>query len=579
MFNSKKTRLFPLVDNGTKKSSESKTTSAFINVGLENAAKTTSLGNGAVKYTTTNNDFVDQFGKLSNFLKKREYAEVDKDMQLLFSQNKSKAIKFMLYTRLVTRVVQLPNGEKTETSQRGQGLKHEGIFRMIWLGVNQPELFKQNLALFISAGSWKDVITMLSYDLEYNGWEGRKLDWDFLGKVILGGLENPNTSELVKKYLPQIKANGKCKTIEAQADNIIAKWVCSILFGGKDGDYSKYKSYRKLKSSGTAHKWQQLISQNQLLSLDFNSIAGRALAQLVSSKFLDNNKLTDVYESWIASQPTAKYTGFVYELFQPVKSGYINSQLKNHQKMTINAQFFGLLEKGRNGMLEGDNGLLVVVDSSSSMTSAVPGLKISSYDVAKSMALYFSYLLKGRFEGSWMEFNGTAQLKKWVGNTPVDKLQNDKSEAYGDTNFQGVATAFENIKVKGVAESEFPSGILVVSDGCFNDSSKQKSESQILKAKLLSYGFSKGYVDNFKIIIWDIPNSFYGGSSQTAFEGFDDVPNLFYMSGFDGAGIAFLTGVEKPKNSETPETNDTPKNAAELFEAAMDQELLNLVKV
>lgn len=578
MFNSKKTRLFPLVDNGAKKSSETKTSSAFINAGLENAAKTTSLGNGAVKYTTTNNDFVDQFGNLSNFLKKREYAQIDKDMQLLFSQNKAKAIKFMLYTRLVTRTVQLPNGEKTETTQRGQGLKHEGIFRMIWLGVNQPELFKQNLALFISAGSWKDVITMLSYDLEYNGWEGRKLDWDFLGKVILGGLENPNTSELVKKYLPQIKANGKCKTIEAQADNIIAKWVCSILFGGKDGDYSKYKAYRKLKSSGTAHQWQQLISQNQLLSLDFNSIAGRALAQLVSSKFLDNNKLTELYEAWVVSQPTAKYTGFVYELFQPVKSGYRNLPLRNHEKMTINAQFFGLLEKGRNGMLEGDNGLLVVVDSSSSMTSAVPGLKISSYDVAKSMALYFSYLLKGRFEGSWMEFNGTAQIKKWVGNTPVDKLQNDKSEAYGATNFQGVATAFGNIKAQGVAESEFPSGILVVSDGCFNASSKQKSESQNLKANLLSYGFSKEYVDNFKIIIWDIPNVFYG-SSQTAFEGFDDVPNLFYMSGFDGAGIAFLTGVEKPKNSEAPETNDTPKNAAELFEAAMDQELLNLVTV
>lgn len=578
MFNSKKTRLFPLVDNGAKKSSETKTSSAFINAGLENAAKTTSLGNGAVKYTTTNNDFVDQFGNLSNFLKKREYAQIDKDMQLLFSQNKAKAIKFMLYTRLVTRTVQLPNGEKTETTQRGQGLKHEGIFRMIWLGVNQPELFKQNLALFISAGSWKDVITMLSYDLEYNGWEGRKLDWDFLGKVILGGLENPNTSELVKKYLPQIKANGKCKTIEAQADNIIAKWVCSILFGGKDGDYSKYKAYRKLKSSGTAHQWQQLISQNQLLSLDFNSIAGRALAQLVSSKFLDNNKLTELYEAWVVSQPTAKYTGFVYELFQPVKSGYRNLPLRNHEKMTINAQFFGLLEKGRNGMLEGDNGLLVVVDSSSSMTSAVPGLKISSYDVAKSMALYFSYLLKGRFEGSWMEFNGTAQIKKWVGNTPVDKLQNDKSEAYGATNFQGVATAFGNIKAQGVAESEFPSGILVVSDGCFNASSKQKSESQNLKANLLSYGFSKEYVDNFKIIIWDIPNGFYG-SSQTAFEGFDDVPNLFYMSGFDGAGIAFLTGVEKPKNSEAPETNDTPKNAAELFEAAMDQELLNLVTV
>lgn len=565
MFNSKKSTLFP-VNGTTTKSSESK----FVRAGLEKSAKTTSLGNGAVKYTTTNNDFVDQFGNMSNYKKERAYSEVESDMRLLFSQNRLKAIKFALYSRLVTRVVQLPNGQKTETSQRGQGLKHEGIFRMMWLGVNHPDLFKKNLALFISAGSWKDVITMLSYDLQFNGWEGRKLDWDFLGKIILSGLENPNTSELVKKYLPQIKSRKVCKTLEAQADNIIGKWICSLLFGNKENDASKYKAYRKLKSSGTAHQWQQLISQNNLLALDFNSIAGRALAQLVSSKFISNNKLTDAYDAWISQQPLAKYTGYVYELLAPVKSGYNNKTLKPYQEKTINSQFMGLIETARNGMSDTDSGLLVVVDSSSSMTGIVPGTKISSYDVAKSMALYFSYLLKGRFEGAWMEFNDRAELKTWRGATPVDKLRNDRSESYGSTNFQSVAKLFANIKAQGVSESEFPSGILVVSDGCFNNSGNNKTETQNLKRNLLNAGFSSDYVNNFKIVIWDIPNNSYG-AKQTAFESFADTPNLFYMSGFDGSGIAFLTGTTKQES--------TPKNAEELFEAAMDQEILNLISV
>ena len=49
-----------------------------------------------------------------------------------------------------------------------------------------------------------------------------------------------------------------------------------------------------------------------------------------------------------------------------------------------------MIEVAKNGMVDGDSGLLVVVDSSSSMTGQVPGTKVSAYSVAKAMALYFS---------------------------------------------------------------------------------------------------------------------------------------------------------------------------------------------
>ena len=118
---------------------------------------------------------------------------------------------------------------------------------------------------------------MLQYDLIYHNWNNRVLDWNKFGQLIVAGLENPNSSELLKKYLPQIKAHSKCTTVEAQADTKIAKWIYSLLFGAGNKP-SSYKMYRKLKSSGTAHEWQQLISRGKFLNIDFNTIHGRTLS-------------------------------------------------------------------------------------------------------------------------------------------------------------------------------------------------------------------------------------------------------------------------------------------------------------
>jgi len=562
MFTAKKTSLFERPTSGASQTAKS----PFIQAGMKKAATTTSLGNGAIKLTTTGNDFVDDFGKISNYKAPRTFAEISKTMQLLWSQSPLKTLCILFYIRMITRVVQFFDGSKTTVSQRGQGLKHEGIFRMMWVAINYPSSFWKNITLFISIGGWKDVITMLQYDLVYNGWKDRKLDWDKFGTLILAGLENPNTSELVKKYLPTIKSTKQCNTVESQADNLIGKWICSLLFGNKGEESGHtYKKYRKLKSSGTAHEWQQLISRKQLVRINFDTIHGRALAQLVSGKFLKNNQLETKYAEWIATKPVAKYTGYVYELFKGVNSA---NQL---QKSTIDKQFLNLIEVAKNGMKEGDTGLIVVVDSSGSMSSNAIGTKVSAYEIAKSFALYFSYLLKGDFENTWLEFSHSTVMKQWKGTTPTDKYLNEHSRRTESTNFLSVADHFIKILEMGVKEADFPNGILCVSDGCFNNSGHNKSETQALKQRLLKGGFSKKFVEDFKIILWDIPNVYYNSKGQTAFEDFADCPNLYHMSGLDGSAIAFLTGVEGQKIA--------PTNSEMLFEAAMNQECLNRIEV
>ena len=540
----------------------------FVKQALKVSSETKS-GNGAKKYSTTGNDFVDNFAAASYFKEPRSYEEVAKDMQILWDSNPTLCVKLALYFRLVTRKSKIVIKDKVEELdvQRGQGLKNEGIMRMLWLAINQPATFKVNLPLFIAAGSWKDIIQMLSLDLQYHGWDGRKLDWNFLYLTLSAGLNNPETTHLVRKYLPTIRTNKNCTTLESQADTLIGRWLARK-FSPKLEKEQAYKAYRKIKSEGVAHEWQQLISQQLYASLNFDHIAGRALALLVGSKFLENHNLTEKYINWISSKPVAKFTGYVFELFAPYDRN--NRHIEDYKEKTINAQFAQLVKTSK---INAKSSLLVVRDTSGSMTSTAIGCNVSAFCIAKSMALYFSEFLEGYFVDTFAEFSNGCKLHKWKGETPVDKYINDTCGAYANTNFQSVIDLFIRLKEEGVEEKDFPSGILCVSDGEFDSCGTNKSTNfQFAIQRLREAGFSEEYVNSFKIILWDIPNGWYGGNNKVKFEDFADAPNFFYMSGYDPSAVAFILGGSKPEIK-------APKNAEELFLTAMDQELLNRVRI
>lgn len=463
MFNSKKKQLFATpVSKGSA--------NAFINKGMTKSAETLS-GNGAKKYSHTDNALVTQFNMIGTYRQPRSFQEIEKDCELAYAENPKLAILFIFYLRIITRVVQFFNGMSTKVVQKGAELKHEAIMRMIWLHTKQPTIFWKNIGIFVSVGSWKDIITMLQYDLVYNGWENRVLDWKQFGDLILSGLNNESTTNLVKKYLPQIKAKSKCKTVDAQADTIIAKWICSLLFGGKEyplevlqgNTGSTYKQYRKLKTSGTAHEWQKLISQGKHNLIDFSKIHGRALSILVKSKYLFNQGLSEKYEQWITKPETkdVKYTGFVHELFMKIPR--MLSALSKGTQETINKQFATLVAKG--GESE-QTSLIVVRDTSGSMGSSAVGIPdMTSGDVAKAIALYFSEFLKGTFANTWIDFNAKAEMRQWTGSTPIEKWYNDKPSGYcNNTDFQSVIRLFCEMKFQGVPENDFPTGILCISD-------------------------------------------------------------------------------------------------------------------
>jgi len=575
MFTTKKSNLLAskpaTAPQTTVTSVKAATANPFILAAQGKQLQTTS-GNGATKLTTSGNPFVDQFSAVARYRNPRSFQEISADMLTLWQKNPYMTLLFVFYLRTITRITSLFNGEKTSVPQRGQGLKHESIFRMLWLHVNAPDTFWKNIPYFIAVGSWKDIITMLSYDLQWNGWNGRVLDWNKFSQLILAGLENPTQNNLLKKYLPQIKANSKCTTLESQADNIIAKWICSLCFGGKtqEDNYKNYRAYRKLKTSGTAHEWQKLISRHQMLKIDFKTIHGRALSLLVSGKFLKNNHLEAKYAAWIAQQPVAKFTGYVYELVSNIKPS-----MQIYQKDTINKQFLELVETAKKGLSNTGLRPISVLDASSSMNSHmyIGGGKVGpmrSIEVAMSSLIFFDAMIdeKSPFKNHYLQFANTTQMNNLIGDNFVDRYLTSPRIGYGGTNFQSVFDFFADFKRKNplVDESLIPNFIVCWSDGEFNSvSSSLTTNVQAGRKKLAKAGYSKEYCDSFGICFVDLPNTFYSHCPTQKFETFANAKNCFYFSGYDLAPLAFLFGVSTSKI--------IPQTAEELFDIAMDQEI------
>jgi hypothetical protein len=559
MFNTKQTKLF----DSTKVAKKSTVQPIFVQQALKKSVETLS-GNGAKKLSSTLNSFVDQFGKLGTYKSPRTFNEISKDCELLWAQDKLDAVKFIHYLRTIPRKVSLLNGQTTSEAQLGGELKHEPLMRMIWLSQKAPEIFWKNIGLYISLGSWHDVFSMLQYDLVYNGWENRKLDWNKFGNLILSGLENENCHDLVKKYLPQIKSKSVCKTVESQANCMIAKWISSLLFGQKESSLN-YKRYRKLKTSGAAHEWQKLISQRQFDRINFDQIHGRALNLLVRGKFLKNQNLSEKYAKWVGDPKTSvKYTGFVHELFS--KLPYTLANLAKHEQDTINKQFNTLVEKANNSKKEKQCNFIVVRDTSGSMGSLATGTNMSCLNIAKALALYFSEFLTGKFQNAFMEFNSDAVMHTWKGNNALEKWYNDSTSCVGSTNFQSVIKLFVRLKHSGISESDFPTGILCISDGEFNPAQLGKTNVEAARQTLLSGGFSKDFVNKFQIVLWNLQSGYYGSTTGQKFETTANEKGCYYFSGYSASVISFLTGHEV-------------LSAEQLFEKAMDQKVLNMVSI
>lgn len=518
--------------------------------------------NGAVSYASFGSELMNQFGKAGAY-RGRALVDVFTEQGALWAEDAESALRFPFYLRMVTRKDKAFDGAETDAVQRGQGARDEAFKRMLWIAKYHPEVFYKNLWVLPIVGSWKDLWVLLSMD--------NTLNKDEFFKVFAEGINDDYHRDLVKKYMPRIRSNSKCKTEWAKVTNQLAKEFAA--FAGWN-----LKEYRTFKSTGKAHAFQRYICSGLYSKLNFNAIPGKALLNLVSGKFLDNHNLTNKYVEWLSKQPVAKFNGYPYELGKKIKDANYNPSLVT--KMTVDKQFENLIKTAKDGDGGIKGNVWCALDTSASMTWYPLSNGVTPYDICLSLGIYFSTLNEGAFHKNVIMFDDTSVVKPLTGGFTdmLQQLRRGKTY-YGGTNFQSVIDEIVRIRKSGrnIPLEDYPTTLLVVSDMEFNPCDRwdrkgvtEQSNYEEAMAKL-SEVFPSDWVKDFRIVWW------YVRPGMTPdFPSNMDCGGTYMISGFDGSVVSLLLGGDTVVDESG---NKVTLTQEQLIEKALTQEVLNFLSL
>lgn len=543
-------------------------TNAFVKE-ITMGANSARTENGAASYASIGSELLNQFAKAGTY-RGRDINNVFADQSALWVEDSNSALRFPFYLRMVTRKEKSFNGNETETVQRGQGARDEAFKRLLWIANYHPDVFYKNLWILPVVGSWKDLWVLLTMDENLN-----KVSFF---KLIAEGINDEYHRDLVKKYMPRIRSNVKCKTEWAKKTNMLAKEFANFV-GWNAHDY------RMFKSTGKAHEFQRYICSGLYSNLNFNAIPGKALLNLVSGKFLERHNLTNTYVNWLSTKPVAKFNGQPHELVMKLKShSYGRYGIDNLSlKITVDKQFDNLIAtaKDNNGSIKGN--VWCALDTSGSMTCPISETSnVSSFDVCLGLGLYFSTLNEGAFHKNVIMFDDESEVLQLKGDfTDMLYQITSRRDAMGLTNYQSVIDEIVRIRKEkaNVPLEDFPQTLIVVSDMQFNPSERwswyDANEFDVkgwetnyeTTKKKLSNVFPKEWVDNFKIVWWHV------NGRTTDFPSNMDCGGAYNFGGFDGSIISMLCGGEEKVNPETG-GKITP-SMDEIIHNALHQEVLN----
>ena len=515
--------------------------------------------NGALSHSTTGDKVLDYFSKAGTYRNRTEL-EVAADISSAWNESPEFTLKTIFYLRAVTRKTK--GFFESEKVVKGQGIKDEFIKLLKWLENSHPEVLKNNLWLVPVVGTWKD----LWYDSAASGYV-HYVNREEVYKLVEQGIKDEYNRGLLAKYLPRIRSKSNVKNDRHKRLNNWAKGLCEYL-GWSEKDYRKFKS----NPENTAHLYQRIMCSGLWDNIDFNSISGKALFNLISLKgkdgktTLQRHGIEEKYVEWLMKQPTAKFTGYVYELFKQVRNSHM---LPLSQKVTYDKQFEGLIElaKQDDGGIKGN--VWCALDTSGSMGIVVDGKDTSAFDVCISLGIYFSALNEGAFKDHVIMFDDTSKVLR-IGGSFTEKSQQiiTQQTAWGSTNFQSVIDEIVRIRETRpeIPLSDYPETLLVVSDMQFNPAGSKTNYERAME-KLSSVG-----LPNINIIWWNVASRGRDYTNKSTDEG------VTMMSGFDGASIQMILGGEMETVDKT--TGEVRQlTPVEQMIKVLDQDLLNQLKI
>ena len=511
--------------------------------------------NGAVSHATTGSALLDYFAKSGTY-RGRELEKVFADISRIWADSPKIALQIIFYNRMITR--QALGMFTSKKVQKGQGNRDEFRKGLIWLARYKGETLNKNLWLIPLVGTWKDL-----WHEDLVG----ELDRNAVYELVREGIEDPYNRDLLAKYLPRIRSKSNATNKRHLALNKFAFGLCKFM------NWTPTE-YRKFKASGNAHVFQRHMCNKDFDALNFNTIAGKALFNVVMKKgkmdgktFLERHGIEAKYLKWIQSQPVAKFTGYVYELMKEVNVG-----MSFAQKFTVDKQFDGLIElakKDQGGIREN---VWCALDTSGSMTA--PVANTTAFNICISLGVYFSTLNEGTFKDHVIMFDNQSRTKKISGSFSDKVLQIlSETTAWGSTNFQSVIDEIVHVRRTNpnIPIEDFPTTLIVVSDMQFNPvGGNTQTNYEAAMQKLQAVGLPK-----IHIVWWWVTGRGDDFPSNMNDEG------VTMIGGFDGAILSTLLGGDTEveatsKGSNNIRTNPTPM---ENMLKALDQQVLKLLTI
>lgn len=527
--------------------------------------KDTRTWNNAVSNSTTGNACLDYFAKCGSY-QGRTQPEVDSDMAKIFGEDLLTAMKIVLYNGMITRKVKGFNNE-TEAVQRGQGRRDETMKALRWLENNHPDVLHKNLWLVPVLTKWSN----LWYDSAATGFH-YYINPEKVYELVKVGLQSEYHRGLLAKYLPKIRSRRNIKNDRHRRLNVWARGLCQYL-GWTEAQYRRFKS----KPEHSAHEFQRLMCAGDWNSLDFNTVSGKALFNLLNQKGKDHKNvierhgLEEKYLEWIKKQPVAKFTGYPYELYKAAKG-----QRTLIQKHTYDKQFDELIRKAKDSVSPEllRKGVLCALDTSGSMGYTghygFDSSAIQPIDICVGLGIYFASLLEGYFHNHVIMFDSTSKFLKLTGDSFCGKADQIPANAMGSTNFQSVIDEIVRVRKSNphIPVEDYPEVLLVVSDMQWNGTGTFETNYEMLMRKLESVGLPR-----MTCVWWMVNGRFTGDFPSLAND-----TGAYMISGFDGSIVTSILGsTEQVIDKETGKKRS--KTAEEVMQDCLDQEILNKIEV
>lgn len=421
----------------------------------------------------------------------------------------------------------------------GKGERELGRKALIWLFVHYPEEFSTIAHLIPEYGRWDDLLCFFPHVLNITKINLESQFSDIIATETLLATLNDLQTRIVKIMADQLVQDRKLMD-EGKPCSLCAKWTPTE-GDSLDKEYNVFKTLARALSVSTKNLRRQyntplrsylrivesFICKGLWSEVDFNKVPSHAMKRLKKAFAVHDS---DRFAEWRDNLKLSTSKVNAKQLHPHELVGELRKT--NRADPITEAQWNVLIDEVRKLGTLTDS--IAVVDTSSSMTcpNNLP------LDVAVSLGMIISQVVKGPFHGNLLTFNTKPAFAVIPDGNMFTRYNAVKNMKWGgSTNLEKTfMLILERARVFKLTDADMPKRLFIISDMQFDciSGNTRLTNLENINQKYAEYGYTRP-----QIVFWNV-----NGSS-------DDFPTTVHENGtvlISGFSPAILQSVINSKN-------------------------------